>query len=181
MHACLPPRTVCDDVIPEGGENWGSSHLLFFSLRFTFVSSFQRKPVRFFPWWWDTQNMLFLPNVIVVRKMWSSKPPKMLLLPRRDTKKTRRADNLLTSSQINSQASPMWLPLSRWSLGDIEEVMSSGLCLHLRAEMKLHRHVLSAVILSFIYTLSCFDFWDFASVSLLIPSEEDFWKKATHF
>lgn len=58
-------------------------------------------------------------------------------------KKQARADTiavtLLTSSQMNSQVSPVWLPMSCWSLGDREEVVSSGLCVHLRAEMKLHR------------------------------------------
>lgn len=71
------------------------------------------------------------------------KPTENVVAFIRNLKKQERVDTLavtfLTSSQINSQVSPMWLPLSGWSLGDRDEVVSSGLCVHLRAELKLHR------------------------------------------
>lgn len=74
---------------------------------------------------------------------YSFKASKNIVVSIRNGKTRARADTLavtlLTSSQINSQVSPVWLPLSSWSLGDREEVLSSGLCVHLRAEMKLYR------------------------------------------
>lgn len=123
-----------------------------FALKFLFVSSFQPRSfhtevysskyrVSVATGHSKTRVIFLLHNCA----KYSFKPPENVVatIRRKRKKKPTRADtltvNLLTSSQINSQVSPVWVPLSCWSLGDREEVVSSGLCVLLRAEMKLHR------------------------------------------
>ena len=114
-----------------------------------------------FPWRWETENMRSFFISALNR-------PKILLLGGR---KQESADsltvNLLASSRINSQVSPCDCHslVGPW-VAEKKSCPRGYVCI-LEQGWNSVSNVLSAVMLSFIYTLSSFDFWDFAAVSQL--------------
>lgn len=159
---------------------WGDS--LDFALKFPFVSSFQPRSVHTwhqsfisinteFLCWWDTQTcrVFFLYNCA----MYSFKPTKMLLLPSGMEGEKAGKSRLSTSWQVHRWTLKFHPCDCQCLVGPwVTEKKScpQGYVCILERRWNSIGNVLSAVMLSFIYTLSSFDFWDVAAVSLLIPS-----------